>query len=303
MPDRAIDSVINLQGSGFDYIDTTETVPQAADSDHLNSVEKRISSEKKVGLGALSADALMQRIEELEAELESERGKRDFAESVAKRAFEEARRAIDHEPMTGLLTRGGLYRQYDNWLDEFMADESDYADGESLSSRRVVAYFVDLDDFKIINSTYGHANGDIAIKVLASLLESEDDSGLNARLGGDECAAVRVVSGGVEEDLQLATEFREKMLGSIRDTETSQLNESFFKDVVDKYEVNPDDQDRARSMLEVLSFSVGSSSLPIADANGRDNIGLMLDHADKMMFDAKAKSKARKVTRSLPRDD
>ena len=46
----------------------------------------------------------------------------------------------------------------------------------------------DLDRFKLVNDTYGHATGDRAIQKLARLLEEEvrADEDLPARLGGDE---------------------------------------------------------------------------------------------------------------------
>ena len=277
---------------------SVEEPSQATSPDRLISAEINTYSLKDIGRGALSADAMMKRIEELEVEVESERSKREFAETVARRAFEEVRQAIDHEPMTGLLTRGALYRRYDNWLGRVVDDGSDDLDNESLSPRRVVAYFVDIDDFKDVNTTFGHANGDIAIKVLASLMKSLNVSGLNTRLGGDECGAVRVMSGRAK-DLRLAAEFRKEILSSIRDTKTGKLNESFLKNIFDKYEITGKAQDVVRGMLKGLSFSVGASSLPIADASGKDTIGSMLDKADKGMYGAKA----HKVTRSLPRDD
>ena len=274
---------------------------QSSSPDRLISAEIDKSIPERIGRRALSADALMRRIEELEAEVKRERDGREFAETVARRAFEATREAIDHEQMTGLLTRGSLRRRYDSWLGRSVDVESDDVDGESLSSRCVVAYFVDIDDFKDVNDTFGHANGDIAIKVSASLLESLNGSGLNARLGGDEFAAVRVVRGGVEDPL-LAAEFRKEILGYIRDTETGKLNEPFFSSVVDKYEVTEKNQDIIRSMLEGLSFSVGASSLPIADARGQDTIGSMLDDADDGMYGDK-KDKEHRITRRLPRDN
>ena len=49
----------------------------------------------------------------------------------------------------------------------------------------------DIDDFKIINDTYGHPVGDIALKKLTLLLESCLRKGdLLARLGGDEFAVI-----------------------------------------------------------------------------------------------------------------
>lgn len=50
---------------------------------------------------------------------------------------------------------------------------------------------MDLDDFKKINDTYGHVNGDIVLKSLASeLLQSLRREDLLARFGGEEFVAI-----------------------------------------------------------------------------------------------------------------
>ena len=46
---------------------------------------------------------------------------------------------------------------------------------------------IDMDGLKIINDTYGHMEGDCAIKAMAQILKSvEDDKTISARVGGDE---------------------------------------------------------------------------------------------------------------------
>lgn len=53
--------------------------------------------------------------------------------------------------------------------------------------------FMDLDRFKSINDTFGHAEGDRALTVFANLMRNTcRDSDLFARLGGDEFAALLV---------------------------------------------------------------------------------------------------------------
>ncbi|MDF3288361.1 GGDEF domain-containing protein [Streptomyces silvisoli] len=55
----------------------------------------------------------------------------------------------------------------------------------------VASVVIDLDGFKAVNDTFGHAAGDAAIREIgARLAEWADGLGVVARLGGDEFAAV-----------------------------------------------------------------------------------------------------------------
>ncbi|MGR4882136.1 GGDEF domain-containing protein [Streptomyces sp. LARHCF249] len=80
------------------------------------------------------------------------------------------------DPLTGLHTRAG-------WT----------ARAERLIARHPAAFvlLVDLDDFKAINDTHGHAAGDAVLTATAQRLSSWcGRHGIAARLGGDEFAAV-----------------------------------------------------------------------------------------------------------------
>lgn len=58
---------------------------------------------------------------------------------------------------------------------------------DSRDNRRVAVLLVDLDNFKEVNDTHGHAAGDAALRAVAAVLTEEvRDGDLVARLGGDE---------------------------------------------------------------------------------------------------------------------
>ncbi len=100
--------------------------------------------------------------------------------SDLKKAQEDAQHQADHDFLTGLANRKQLMQRLS---EEFIkAKRHDFLHA---------FLFIDLDDFKKINDTYGHAIGDSLIKEVAnrlrSLLREED---MIARISGDEFAVL-----------------------------------------------------------------------------------------------------------------
>jgi diguanylate cyclase len=89
-------------------------------------------------------------------------------------ALVEAQRAAELDPLTGCTSRRGI----ELWLDQARAAAADLAGA---------AAFVDLDDFKAVNDTHGHAVGDRVLCAVAEELGRHTrDTDLVGRLGGDE---------------------------------------------------------------------------------------------------------------------
>ena len=82
------------------------------------------------------------------------------------------------DSLTGLLNRGEIEHQIRNAM-ESKDDTSP-----------VILMMIDLDDFKMVNDTYGHEEGDEVLVVLSDIFtECIKDSGLSAytgRWGGEE---------------------------------------------------------------------------------------------------------------------
>ncbi len=81
------------------------------------------------------------------------------------------------DDMTGLLNRRGFNEAFDRELDR---TERSISEGGLL-------IMIDLDNFKAINDTYGHAAGDEALKLVAETLKRQiRRMDFAARMGGDE---------------------------------------------------------------------------------------------------------------------
>ena len=97
---------------------------------------------------------------------------------AAARAVHDAEQRAIRDPLTGLCNR----REFERALAEYRGEGSRPAPPATL-------IYVDLDHFKRLNDTLGHAAGDAALKHVAYLLEAAvRDGDLVARIGGEEFA-------------------------------------------------------------------------------------------------------------------
>lgn len=100
--------------------------------------------------------------------------------AAQQRMSTELERRANTDSLTGLINRAGF--------DE--AVHQAVAHGRRLSDHFAL-FMLDLDDFKAINDTHGHAAGDRVLRCVADLLrERLRDSDVVARLGGDEFAVL-----------------------------------------------------------------------------------------------------------------
>lgn len=86
----------------------------------------------------------------------------------------------EHDPLTGLPNRRELFTLLNAAIDRSLADGT-----------HVGVFFVDIDNFKYINDSMGHAFGDRVLVSFAQRLQATAGSvGFAARLGGDEFTVV-----------------------------------------------------------------------------------------------------------------
>jgi diguanylate cyclase (GGDEF)-like protein len=107
---------------------------------------------------------------------------RALAEAAAQRRTleEELRHQALHDPLTQLPNRTLFKDRVEHALKRRRVDE-----------KTIAVAFLDIDDFKTINDTLGHAAGDeLLVTIAQRMRESLRTSDTPARLGGDEFAAL-----------------------------------------------------------------------------------------------------------------
>ena len=121
--------------------------------------------------------------------------------STLRRMAQRIRWAAAHDALTGLLNR----REFESRTDAALQSARS-------SGRRHAVCFIDLDQFKLVNDTSGHAAGDALLRALAGVLQQQlGKADVLARLGGDEFGVLL-------QDccLQSAERAAEQMLGALR---------------------------------------------------------------------------------------
>ncbi|MEF0941137.1 EAL domain-containing protein [Rhizobium sp. BR 362] len=82
----------------------------------------------------------------------------------------------EHDALTGLPNRTLLDRKLDDMLRR-----------ANRTSRQVAVVFLDIDNFKLVNDSLGHAAGDELLKIVAKRISAEIGPGdMISRIGGDE---------------------------------------------------------------------------------------------------------------------
>ena len=171
-------------------------------------------------------------------------------------ARSEAAHRATHDPLTGLANRELFLDQ----LERALAFGTRY-------SRKTGLLFVDLDGFKAINDTMGHATGDQLLKAVATrLLDSVRRSDAVARLGGDEFVV---------------------LLPDV----TSRRDVAHVRDTILLFLQEPIDVGGGQTL--VCEASIGSAMSPLDGASAQE----LLDAADAEMYrDKNVRRKGRALT-------
>lgn len=152
----------------------------------------------------------------------------------------------NYDAITGLANRYLFQRTVKSWVK---------------LERPFSLFFIDLDNFKWVNDTQGHAAGDAILKTVANILSktfSDTQNNLVARLGGDEFAII-------------SSQFNELSLAKLSNNIIDSIKQEFKA-------VNPS---------QTLGCSIGIACHPRDGKNIED----LMRHADFAMYKAKEEGK------------
>ena len=112
--------------------------------------------------------------------LRNDQARIEHTNELLEEANRRLRHQAGHDSLTGVLNRRGLEER----LERFFAHAR-------LADRHVMVLFCDLDRFKVVNDSLGHAAGDRLLSTTAERISAAlPDTAMLARLGGDEFVAV-----------------------------------------------------------------------------------------------------------------
>jgi len=128
---------------------------------------------------------------------------------LAHRSMTELKRAKDQfqqlsvtDTLTGLLNRRGFTAMVEKQLSALQRN-----------GKGAFLFFIDMNDFKLINDKYGHDIGDQALVEAAEILKSTlRASDIIGRIGGDEFAALTVINDNLKSEAQIKQRLVEKLV-------------------------------------------------------------------------------------------
>lgn len=139
-------------------------------------------------------DALIKSEHELEERVALRTKEIEAVNTQLRHKERELRYMALHDSLTGLANR------------TLMADSLKRALARALREHSLVGVLlIDLDGFKLINDTYGHAAGDLVLQVVAARLRKVTRlNDVTARLGGDEFVVLLEDIRGIEDAVRIA---------------------------------------------------------------------------------------------------
>jgi diguanylate cyclase (GGDEF)-like protein len=121
---------------------------------------------------------------------------------------------VQRQASTDELTRLANHRQFQELLTRELDEARRYR-------HPVALIMVDIDDFKTINDTYGHPQGDVVLRDVGRILrQNSREVDVAARYGGEEMALILP-----HTDLEGAYAIAERVRGAVEGLRTPRLDE------------------------------------------------------------------------------
>lgn len=169
--------------------------------------------------------------------------------------IEDLQQLVYRDELTGVLNRRGVKDEFGDLFDEalFSKQHGELRKGVVIADFSII--FIDLDNFKKVNDTYGHDEGDRVLRGVADVLKHHV-RGIDAvgRMGGEEFVVALL---GASEDAAYK--------------KAEEIRKAFATEVIVK-----DDYP--------ITASIGVASLHQSEPSTLDEL---IEYADKAMYEAK----------------
>lgn len=164
-------------------------------------------------------------------------------------------RELHTDELTQILNRRGLLTALRPIFDEISFEQSNPEKRKNVRLSTLSVVFADIDHFKKINDTFGHAAGDEALKKVAEILR-EGTRGIDAvgRWGGEE-----MILGLLGADKNDAAKIAENLRAKIENTPI---------------------------VLDFATMTL-TASFGVAELNKEKTLDELIDKADKALYQAK----------------
>lgn len=139
------------------------------------------------------------------------------------RTIEKLRRELVTDELTGIYNRKGLIKLLTPIINEVNYQLKNPERRKNVIINSLSLVFVDIDHFKKINDTYGHAAGDVVLKAVAEILRIYVRGiDITARWGGEEMV-IGLVGANKDDASRVAEHLREKVEGLVIEHEGKQI--------------------------------------------------------------------------------
>ena len=215
--------------------------------------------ERALGLFVELNDLYEKRMQEENAmQYESQRNAEVASREISKlmQRIRDSEEKAERDPLTGLMNRSALV----SISNEFIQKAKEHG-------KKLGGVFLDIDYFKEYNDTYGHAEGDEAIKFIADICKGEENASVKFfRYGGDEYfGAVLDYDDKALEDLALriAEKIRAAGLAHVKNPNGHRLTVSIGI-------VNVDMKESDETILDIIKYA--DKALYHAKDRGKDDV-------------------------------